>query len=63
MDRCSPVEMRKNLEIVERFKKAGIDFVAIAVSSVAGKDELGRLGNNALDALCIEIEEAEDNDN
>jgi len=29
MNRCSPVDMRKNLEIVNHFKDAGIDFVAM----------------------------------
>lgn len=31
MERCSPVEMRKSLEVVESFKNAGIRFVAIPV--------------------------------
>ena len=35
MNKCSPVEMRKNLLVVEQFKKYGIDFVPMPV-----KDEL-----------------------
>lgn len=29
--RCSPVQMRKNLEVVAALKDAGIDFVALPV--------------------------------
>ena len=47
MDRCSPVEMRKNLEVVEGFKKHGIDFVVIPVRNPEHKNELV--------ALCVEI--------
>lgn len=40
MERCSPVEMRKNLEVVEQFRKAGIDFVSIPVRNDDHKKEL-----------------------
>ena len=46
-ERCSPVEMRKNLEIAQLFKKYGIDFVAVPVRDQDHKTELI--------ALCDEV--------
>lgn len=40
MDKCSPVEMRKNLEVVDQFKRHGIDFVAIPARDDDHKNEL-----------------------
>ena len=40
MERCSPVEMRKNLEVVEQFRKDGIDFVPVPVKDADHKKEL-----------------------
>ena len=40
MEMCSPVEMRKNLVIVETFKRCGVDFVAVPVRSEDHKNEL-----------------------
>ena len=40
MEKCSPVEMRKNLEAVEQLKKHGIDFVPIPVIDDEHKKEL-----------------------
>lgn len=40
MDKCSPVEMRKNLEVVNLFTKAGIDFVPIPAKNKEHKQEL-----------------------
>jgi len=40
MDRCDPVEMRKNLEVVGQLKKAGIDFVAIPAKDKDHKAQL-----------------------
>lgn len=40
IERCSPVEMRKNLEVVETLKSNGLDFVAIPVSSKFTKEVL-----------------------
>jgi len=31
MNACSPEEMKKNLEVVDTFKKHGIDFVPVPV--------------------------------
>ena len=49
MERCSPVEMRKNLLAVEQFRQAGIDFVAVPVRSKEHKMELVKLGLSLLE--------------
>lgn len=40
MNRCNPAEMRKNLQVVEQFKNAGIDFVPVPVRDEDHKNEL-----------------------
>ena len=40
MEKCSPVEMRKNLLIVDRLREAGIDFVAVPVINEDQKKQL-----------------------
>jgi len=40
MNKCSPVEMRKNLEVVEVFRKNGVDFVAVPVIDEQHKTKL-----------------------
>lgn len=40
MDKCSPVEMRKNLMIVDHLKRCGMDFVAIPARDQSHKGEL-----------------------
>ena len=54
MNKCSPVEMRKNLEVVEQFKKHGIDFVAIPVKSQDHKNELIAMGNDVFEEMLKE---------
>ncbi len=39
-ERCSPLEMRKNLSTVYNFEKAGIDFVAMPVLNEEDKKVL-----------------------
>lgn len=51
MMKCSPVEMRKNLEIVDKYKNIGIDFVAVPVSSLASKNELIVQSTEAMEAI------------
>ncbi len=51
MKRCSPVEMRKNLLVVDQFKTFGIDFVAIPVRDRDHKNELIAQGNEVLEGL------------
>jgi hypothetical protein len=40
MNKCSPVEMSKNLEAVEVLRKAGIDFVPMPVTDNQPKELL-----------------------
>jgi len=54
MNRCSPVEMRKNLEVVNQFKKYGIDFVAVPVKNQDHKAELISHGNKVLEEFASE---------
>ena len=51
LERCSPVEMRKNLETVEILKGYGIDFVPVPVRDQDHKNELLALGNEILEEL------------
>jgi hypothetical protein len=37
MNKCSPVEMRVNLELVEEMRKVGMDFVPVPVFGEADK--------------------------
>jgi len=53
IERCSPVEMRKNLEVVDELRKAGIDFVPIPVRDQDHKNELIALGNEVLSKMAI----------
>lgn len=55
-ERCSPVEMRKNLEMVDAFRKEGIDFVAIPALSPAHKNELVCISQGIMEKM---IEKAE----
>ena len=56
MDKCSPVVMRKNLEVVDQFKKWGIDFVPIPVRSQAHKNMLIEMGDQIFDELADKAE-------
>ena len=57
MERCSPVEMRKNLQVVEQFKKYGIDFAVVPVRDGDHKNELIAQGNEVLEELAKSIEQ------
>ena len=59
MERCKPVEMRKNLEIVDTFKRNGIDFVAIPAMNNAHKNKLIEQGRKVFDDMVKNEEEAE----
>lgn len=54
MNKCSPVEMRKNLETVEQFKKNGIDFVVIPVKSETHKIELIAMGQEIFEEMYVQ---------
>lgn len=51
MEKCSPVEMRKNLIIVDELKKMGLDFVAIPARDQDHKNELIAQLNEVLDGM------------
>jgi len=51
MEKCSPVDMRKALEVVEMLKQAGIEFVAIPVLNQEQKKSALALMLNRLDAI------------
>ena len=41
--KCSPIDMSKNLQIVDTFRKAGIDFVPIPAKSAEHKSQLEKM--------------------
>lgn len=49
MERCAPVEMRRNLELVEVFKQMGMDFVPIPVLNESQKAYFLNLMQRQLD--------------
>ena len=51
MNRCSPVEMRESLEVVEALKKASIEFVVIPVKNPEHRKELIAQGHAAFEEL------------
>ena len=52
MKRASPVEMRKNLALVEALRKAGIDFVPVIVLSDDHREAMvGSLLSNLNDLI------------
>lgn len=60
IERCSPQEMRKNLEMVHQFERIGLDFVPIPVKSAEHKQELMLLLTLSLDEI-MEIANAPTN--
>jgi hypothetical protein len=56
--RCSPVQMRKNLEVVVAFKVAGIDFVALPVFSEADRQLLNGMLAARLEMMANKAEGA-----
>lgn len=56
MKQCTPVEMRKNLEIVDVFVRSGMDFVVVAAKGPKHKKELIEMGNKILEEI-LEAEE------
>ena len=59
MDKCSPVEMRKNLETVELYKLAGIDFVAVPVLNKEDKNNILQFASARLNLIIKETEKGE----
>ena len=59
MNKCNPETMRKNVELVETFRSAGIDFVPVPVISDEHKEQLVLQLNVILKKINDDIEEAE----
>ena len=59
MNKCNPETMRKNVELVEAFRSAGIDFVPVPVISDEHKEQLVLQLNVILKKINDDIEEAE----
>lgn len=58
MNKCSPVNMRKALKMVEAFREAGIEFVPVPVKGPIHKKVLLGQCLTALDDLERQAEEA-----
>ena len=61
MNKCSPIEMRKNLDVAEHLKNAGIDFVCVPAKNQAHKDELILLGQSILEQMANLINNGDSN--
>jgi 2-keto-3-deoxy-6-phosphogluconate aldolase len=55
--RAHPVEIRKALEAAQAFTRAGIDFVAVPVTSEEQKQVLAKLAMQELEVLLQQSEE------
>ena len=51
MERCGPVEMRKNLMLVDELRRAGIDFVPIPAVDEAHKRRLITQSQSVLESM------------
>lgn len=58
MIKCNPVEMRKNLKIVNHFSKCGIDFVAVPVRNEDHKYGLIDMSKDILEELATKADES-----
>ena len=56
MEKCSPVEMRKNMEVAELFKRTGIDFVPMPARNSEHKQELIKQMKSSFNAIIAESE-------
>jgi len=56
IERASPVEMRKTLEIVDEFKKAGIKFIPIPILSEDDSKLLGAIMLKQMEQLDKEFD-------
>ena len=61
MEKCKTVEMRKNLETVELYKKYGINFAVIPVLDTEDKTNLIKVASDRLSKIIelVEIENEE----
>lgn len=59
MERCNPVQMRKNLEMVKDLKDSGIDFMPIPVRDEEHRLMLAHYAENTLAVMAIDAEKKE----
>ena len=56
MMKCSPIVMRKNIEVANHLKNAGIDFVCVPAKNEQHKNELILLGEKILGEMADDLE-------
>lgn len=54
--KCSPIVMRKNIEVAECLRNAGIDFVCVPAKNEQHKNELILLGEKILGEMADYLE-------
>ena len=54
--RCSPVQMRRMLEMVEMMKQAGIEFVPVPVLNYADRAKLALITSDRLEQIATAAE-------
>ena len=59
MAECKPLQMRKNLEMVESLKKMRIDFIPVPVRDEAHRIQLAHHGAEILEEMAITAEKKE----
>lgn len=61
MNRCSPIELRKALEVAHKYAATGVDFVSIPVRNQEHKEELVEQMKKALSDIVSDAEKLEAN--
>lgn len=59
MSECKPVQMRKNLNMVDALKNMRIDFIPVPVRDEAHRIELAQLGARILEEMAVAAEQRE----
>lgn len=57
MNGCKPLQMRKNLEMVQDLKNNRIDFIPVPVRNEAHRKELAQLGAEILEEMAVAAEQ------
>ena len=59
MNRCSSVDMRKNMQVADKLRISGIDFVCVPVYSQENKEAVIKQAQESFEAICIAAEAEE----